>query len=559
MRFIGDLNVVGQILELKPENLASDPGAPVLSQMWYNTTSNQLKYYDGTAVRVIAEGGNFSDYVNKDGSVAMTGTLTLSSSDQSGDGATAAASKGYVDTEVATKQDTITGAATTITDTDLTASRALTSDGSGKVAVSAVTSTELGYVSGVTSGIQAQIDGKEDSLGYTPVNKAGDTLTGNLAFGGNYTVTGLIAPSNGTDAATKAYVDSAIAGLDFQADVLDVQVDNTLDPGASPTTGDRYIITNSASLHANFGTITGVGDNDIVEYDGANFVVVYDVSVEGSGAIAWSTADSAFQYYDGTNWGQFGGIDALVAGVGLVKSGNVINVNLGAGISQLPTDEVGIDVFTSGGLELIDPGSELTSTATDAVLAVKLNGGTLARASGGLSVANAGITEVQLATSVAGNGLTGGNGTALSVVADTGISVSGSGVAFNTTFGDARYATLTGATFTGAVVLAADPTVALGAATKQYVDAVDGRVDALVSATEACFYDTGALSANTSFTVTHNIGSQYCHVTVVDGSGYVVIPQDIQFNSTTQLTVTLASSEAVRIIVSGSASALASV
>jgi hypothetical protein len=47
-------------------------------------------------------------------------------------------------------QATITGAATTITGSDLTASRALASDGSGKVAVSAVTSTELGLLSGLT-------------------------------------------------------------------------------------------------------------------------------------------------------------------------------------------------------------------------------------------------------------------------------------------------------------------------------------------------------------------------------------------------------------------------
>lgn len=42
----------------------------------------------------------------------------------------------------------------------LTATRALVSDGSGVVSVSATTSTELGYVSGVTSAIQTQLDGK---------------------------------------------------------------------------------------------------------------------------------------------------------------------------------------------------------------------------------------------------------------------------------------------------------------------------------------------------------------------------------------------------------------
>ena len=56
------------------------------------------------------------------------------------------------------KQDKITGAASTITDSDLTASRALVSNSSGKVAVSAVTDTELGYLDGATGNVQEQIN-----------------------------------------------------------------------------------------------------------------------------------------------------------------------------------------------------------------------------------------------------------------------------------------------------------------------------------------------------------------------------------------------------------------
>lgn len=59
------------------------------------------------------------------------------------------------------KQDKITGAATTITDDNLTANRALISNSSGKVAVSAVTSTELGYLDGVTSNVQTQLNDKQ--------------------------------------------------------------------------------------------------------------------------------------------------------------------------------------------------------------------------------------------------------------------------------------------------------------------------------------------------------------------------------------------------------------
>ena len=54
----------------------------------------------------------------------------------------------------------ITGGASTITTSNLTTNRALLSDGSGKVAVSSVTATELGYLNGVTSNIQVQIDSK---------------------------------------------------------------------------------------------------------------------------------------------------------------------------------------------------------------------------------------------------------------------------------------------------------------------------------------------------------------------------------------------------------------
>ena len=68
--------------------------------------------------------------------------------------------KGHSDnvTALSQKQATITGAATTVTMNDLTPDRALASSGSGKIAVSTTTATELGYVHGVTSGIQAQID-----------------------------------------------------------------------------------------------------------------------------------------------------------------------------------------------------------------------------------------------------------------------------------------------------------------------------------------------------------------------------------------------------------------
>jgi hypothetical protein len=73
----------------------------------------------------------------------------------------------------------LNGAISEITSADLTVNKALISDGSGKVNVSAVTSTELGYLGGVTSGIQTQINNKQDKLTTAQT----DALT-ELASGG---------------------------------------------------------------------------------------------------------------------------------------------------------------------------------------------------------------------------------------------------------------------------------------------------------------------------------------------------------------------------------------
>ena len=73
-------------------------------------------------------------------------------------------------TALTSKQDVIVGAASTITDNNLVTDRALISNSSGKVAVSNVTSTELGYLDGVTSNVQTQLNKKLEKAPVTSVN-----------------------------------------------------------------------------------------------------------------------------------------------------------------------------------------------------------------------------------------------------------------------------------------------------------------------------------------------------------------------------------------------------
>ena len=57
----------------------------------------------------------------------------------------------------------IAGAISTVLTGDLTASRAMVTNGAGKIAISAVTATELGHLDGVSDAIQTQLDAKSST------------------------------------------------------------------------------------------------------------------------------------------------------------------------------------------------------------------------------------------------------------------------------------------------------------------------------------------------------------------------------------------------------------
>jgi hypothetical protein len=102
-----------------------------------------------------------------------------------------------IQTQLNSKQATITGGATTIVSSDLTASRVLVSDTNGKVATNNVTTTELGYLTGVTSAIQTQLNSKQASLPYTPVYVyAKNSTTYSSSGTGSQILTSLTIPAN---------------------------------------------------------------------------------------------------------------------------------------------------------------------------------------------------------------------------------------------------------------------------------------------------------------------------------------------------------------------------
>lgn len=150
----------------------------------------------------------------------------------------------------------------------VTASRALVSDGSGFVSASSVTATELGYVSGVTSSIQTQIN--------------------NLS--------------------------STISNFEWQPSALDYVVDNTAIP-ATEVSGDRYILSHDGGApHANYD---GASAGDIVEFNGTSWVATTPttgtfISVDDDG--------TGLYLFGGASW-SFKNFEATTASTGLTKSG----------------------------------------------------------------------------------------------------------------------------------------------------------------------------------------------------------------------------------------------
>jgi hypothetical protein len=257
-----------------------------------------------------------------------------------------------IQTQIDAKQATITGGATTITSSDLTASRALASSASGKVAVSAVTSTELGYVSGVTSAIQTQLGTKLTASNNLSDVSSTSTARTNLGLGTiatqnannvavtGGTITGLGDPSSTSEAATKNYVDNLVAGLRTRAVARVASTTNvaissglengdTLD-GITLVTGNRVLLKDQSTASQN-GLYTvvasGAASRD-TEYDtiselAGQLILVSEGSTHADDLFLCTTDTSATLGSSSISYTQvFPSSGGTVTSVGLADAGS---------------------------------------------------------------------------------------------------------------------------------------------------------------------------------------------------------------------------------------------
>lgn len=203
--------------------------------------------------------------------------------------------------------------------------------------VSGVSSTEIGYLDGVTSGIQNQIDGK--------LSLSGGTMTGNLTLSG--------APQSSLHAATKAYVDNITAGLNFHAAVhaattadLSATYDNnagTLSASgtfpqidlhtvnqtervlvksqSSAVQNGIYTLTDDGSVSGTW-TLTRASDADnspAGEIAYGDFVFVQNGSANAGYGYIMTTTGTITLGSSNINWTQFSAGQVVTAGTGLTE------------------------------------------------------------------------------------------------------------------------------------------------------------------------------------------------------------------------------------------------
>ncbi|MEG1757796.1 MAG: hypothetical protein RR235_04980 [Oscillospiraceae bacterium] len=194
--FLSNIDLNGnQILNVTAQNLGIDPSGSKTGRFWFNTTSGLFNYFDGTKVQsFVSAEALIASLVEKQALIKVSGLLkgdgsggvapALEGTDYQGpltidsvptQNSSNSVQSGGVFIALAGKQPTVKVSGILVGDGNgglspasagvdyqapitVAASKVLVSDTNGKISASPVNVVELGYLSGVKSSIQSQLD-----------------------------------------------------------------------------------------------------------------------------------------------------------------------------------------------------------------------------------------------------------------------------------------------------------------------------------------------------------------------------------------------------------------
>ena len=478
------------------QNLGTAPGTPIPGQIYYNTSENSLYFYDNNSwVNVLNESEVIYGLYAAIPAAGVEGRLYFATDQNilyfdNGASWDQVSAFGSVSAQTTYGASSGNGSAVTYSRSDHThgtpslsnaTPTSLAIGGSGSAGSATAPSRDdhahampsFGNVTAQTSFGGASTNGSSTSIARadhqhgTPVHdNAAHALinisalaapTSDVSFGG-YKITSLATPSADTDAANKGYVDATAQGLAIKEAVhlaTAAVLPNT--PNWTSTGGGTYTATTygQISIDGQLATDTQrilVKDQVQSQYNG-----IYEVTTQGDGSTYWVLTRTA-------------------------------DANTSAEVKS------GMFTFVQTGDTLANTGWVLT---TDNPITLNTTGLTFTQFSGaGTYTASNGVAL----------GAVGGANN-FSAVAHTGISVSSSGIAIDTSVVVTKYAANVG----------------------------DG--------------------SNTSYTITHNLNTKDVQVTVYDNSSpYAEVICDVQHTSTTAVTLLFSvapTSNQYRVVVQG--------
>lgn len=551
----------GAIQNARIENLAIDPLAPAVGQIWFNTTENLFKGFDGTNVKPLGTDLTAAKQTEMDATqvgagLATDGAYVVPTSSNYLAAATSLADadikldtavKGVVDALAAETAARLAAGSTAAGDlsaalaqevTDRNAAVAaetaarVAADAAAAAAASDQLATETTARIAGDTALGGRIDGVQSELDATQASVG-------LNTDGTYT-----APESTTFLGTSTSIKDAAVKLDA---ALTAEAAARAAADTAFQTALAAEATTRAAADSNFQSQI---DTLVSELTGET-----GVTGELAGEIAARTAaDTAIKTE----------LDTTQASIGLAEDGTFTAITgsnyLGAAATVLGAVTV-LDTQIKATADAIAAETAARSTA-DTNFNTSLNTEVAARTAADTA------QQTEIDTIEAGAGLetdgtyaspTGSNyintatslkdadyklDAAVKVVAD-GVATNATAIADETT---ARVAAITSAI--SGEVTARDAAITSAIATE--VTARDAAITAgLATIAGGGYYLYTSSASAATHVVLHNLGSKFATVTVVDADDNVIIPQGVKFDSATQLTVTFNTAIDCKVVISG--------
>lgn len=319
--------------------LSTAPASPAIGQIYYDSTATTLKVCTAISPSVV-----FLD-LGKQGTVTSVGsTAPIQSTGGTTPTISIDAASGSTAGSMSSAHYTLVNNATDAN----TASTIVKRDSSGNFTAGTITASITGQVSSLANHDTADL-AEGTNLYYTDTRVRANRLdqmtapTAAVAFNAQK-ITGLADPTNAQDAATKAYVDAARSGLDVKQSVRaattvaltlvsGLENGDTVDD-VTLATGDRVLVKNQGTASENgiytvnsSGAPTRATDFDGTgEVSGGAFTFVEEGTANADSGWVVTSNGAITVGTDAITFAQFSGAGTILAGTGLTKDGNTINV-----------------------------------------------------------------------------------------------------------------------------------------------------------------------------------------------------------------------------------------